>query len=229
MLIEYIKRMKDFTNPETGRYDGSYGPALYECLPFIIQQLRADPYTRRAVLPMLRMQHVASPTSKDFPCNIVLGFRIRDKQLNMNIVTRSQDLYRGFLYDTLEFQLLQLMLSKVLKLNVGKYHHTIFSLHLYNDDIEKTRASAIMPEAGASDAPNLPNFETFQDLWEFCHIRCHIADYAVWNPENPFYMLADYNLGNDDISLAIARWVARKPLTTPVGPYTKWVQKWLEK
>src|SRR5438094_7053742 len=228
LLIEYISKMRDFQNAGTGRFDGSYGPALYECLPYVVQQLRADPLSRRAVFPMLRMQHVASPHTKDFPCNIVIGLRLRDKALNMNVVTRSQDLYRGFLYDTLEFQLLQFMLANLFKVNVGKYHHTVFSLHLYADDIEKALRASILP-SDIQEEPRLPQFDTYDELWEFCHIRCAIAEYAVWNSANPGRVLFNYGLGVDDMSNAIVQYVSRKSDTgNLIGPYTKWVNKWIE-
>src|SRR5256885_5647582 len=98
LLVQYIKKMEDFINPNTKRFDGSYGPSLYESMPWVVYALMHDSSTRRAIVPILRPQHITNPFSRDYPCNIVLGFRIRDDQLNMNVVTRSQDLYRGFLY-----------------------------------------------------------------------------------------------------------------------------------
>ncbi len=229
LLIEYIKKMNDFVNKDTNRFDGSYGPSIYESLPFVIQKLKSDNLTRQAIIPILRMQHVASFGSKDFPCNIVIGLRIRNNALNMNVVTRSQDLYRGFLYDTLEFQLLQSMLANLFKVNVGKYHHTIFSLHLYEDDLEKSqRASVLQQENSESDGPRLPQFSTFDELWDFCHVRCQIADYAAYNTMNPGAILGTMNLGVDDMSRAIVAYATRRTDQYPLGPYTKWVNKWLE-
>ena len=33
LLSEYVKKMDDFINPETRRFDGSYGPALHHGMP----------------------------------------------------------------------------------------------------------------------------------------------------------------------------------------------------
>lgn len=224
MLINYIAKMADFANSSM-RFDGSYGPAMYESLPFIILQLMGDRSSRRAGFPMIRMQHVAQPTLRDFPCNIMLWFRIRENKLNMNVVTRSQDLYRGFLYDTLEFQLLQTMIARLLKVDVGTYHHNIFSLHLYDEDIDRAhKAANIRNTDGPIVYPTLPNFDTFHELWEWSHIHCMIADLAR-NPDQ----IKLRGAGQDDIESAILRYKTGSTLFDNGGIYTTWVKEWLER
>ena len=228
LLSSYIKKMEDFINPETRRFDGSYGPALHYGMPYIVYALANDESTRRAVLPILDKQHVVQQHSKDFPCNIILGFRIRDKKLNMNVVTRSQDLYRGFLYDTLEFQLLQTLMSQLLGVEIGTYHHTIFSLHLYSQDIAiAQQAAKFMPSTEdrkiAEMKPKIPKFESWDELWKWCHYRCIFAELAT---KEVLDFPADLP-GDDDISNAILAYVQRQNVV-PLGPYTNWVNKWLE-
>lgn len=227
LLSKYTRKMDDFINPDTLRFDGSYGPAIYESMPWMAWALTSETATRRAVFPILRQQHVARPFSKDFPCNIALGFRIRENKLNMNVVTRSQDLYRGFLYDTLEFQLLQTLMSSLLNVGIGTYHHTIFSLHLYQQDIEAAQKAAKIytSEEPMFIKPTIPKFETFQDLWAWCHERCMFAELAV----NHSIASEELNLlPDDDIANAILAWQDRTQII-PLGPYTQWVNDWLEK
>jgi len=228
LLSKYIKKMDDFINPDTRRFDGSYGPALHHGMPWVSYMLTSDEYTRRAVLPIINREHIVRPQSKDFPCNIILGFKIRNKQLNMNVVTRSQDLYRGFLYDTLEFQLLQSLMASLLRVDVGIYHHTIFSLHLYQQDIGLAqRAAKFMPNAEdkvlADMKPKIPEFESWDELWKWCHYRCIFAELAT---QEVLDFPADLP-GDDDISNAILAYIQRQNVV-PLGPYTNWVNKWLE-
>jgi len=228
LLSKYVKKMDDFINPETRRFDGSYGPALHHGMPWVIYTLTNDESTRRAVLPILDKQHVIRPHSKDFPCNVVIGFRIREGKLNMNVVTRSQDLYRGFLYDTLEFQLLQTLMSSLLKVEVGTYHHTIFSLHLYQQDIDAAqKAARFMPSAEDKMfedlKPKIPAFESWDELWKWCHERCLYSEMEIKK------LIEDESifLFDDDIANAITAYNQRQN-TVPLGPYTNWVNKWLE-
>ncbi len=227
LLSKYVKKMDDFINPETRRFDGSYGPALHHGMPWIAYTLTSDESTRRAVLPILDKQHIVRPHSKDFPCNVILGFRIRDKKLNMNVVTRSQDLYRGFLYDTLEFQLLQTLMSSLFKVEVGTYHHTIFSLHLYQQDIEIAQKAARIMTAKKNEEPmflkpQIPSFESWNELWKWCHQRCTFAEFVADGIEEEISILND-----DDISNALLAYHERQQII-PLGPYTDWVNRWLE-
>jgi Thymidylate synthase len=227
LLSRYVKKMDDFINPDTQRFDGSYGPALHHGMPWISWALTSESSTRRAVLPILNKEHVVRPFSKDYPCNILFGFRIRDNKLNMNVVTRSQDLYRGFLYDTLEFQLLQTLMSSLFKVGVGTYHHTIFSLHLYSQDIEAAqKAARLMPSTLDRELtemkPEIPEFDSWNRLWKWCHERCRFAEMVLDGPE-----LLEGTLPDDDIANALTAFVARQNIL-PIGPYSNWVNQWLE-
>jgi len=216
LLSNYVGKMDEFINEATGRFDGSYGPAIYESLPYVISQLSADNDSRRAIVPILGRHHLVE-SSKDIPCNILLGFRIRNGCLNMNVVTRSQDLYRGFIYDTLEFQLLQLMLANLFKIKVGSYRHNIFSLHLYVTDYGKANTVPLksIPEF-AMKAPVPPNFNTSQDFWRYARKVCAIIEFS------------EYSAGpEDDIIHAIYCWKNRI-ISTELGVYSAWVNWWLE-
>jgi len=218
MLSSYVGAMEEFVNESTGRFDGSYGPAIYESLPFVISQLSADNDSRRAVVPILGRHHLIE-SSKDIPCNVILGFRIRKRLLNMTVVTRSQDLYRGFIYDTLEFQLLQRLLANLFGIGVGSYRHNIFSLHLYAVDSTKVSSVNFTPNLTfEKDLPTLPRFSTAREFWQYTRSTCIFAEYP------DFHLL---NGIHDDIAHAIVAWKNRF-VPPEYGIYTKWVKWWLE-
>ncbi len=166
LLLDYVPAMVNYINPYTNRFDGSYGPALYHGLPKAINLLQQDKDSRRAVVPILRLNHL-DPSSLDIPCNDLLALRIRDNRLDMNIVTRSQDLYRGFLYDTMEFQLLQFMLARAMHLRVGTYGHYLFSLHLYEKDIENAEKAVGHTEQNIGE-PNFMWLHSVEEFWKLC-------------------------------------------------------------
>ena len=218
LLADYIDNMKNYEN-EQNRFDGSYGPSIYESLPFAISELQNDPSSRRAVIPIIRSHHL-NHNSIDIPCNVFLQFRINNETLEMLVVTRSQDLFRGFLYDTLEFQLLQYFLSKVLFANVGCYYHYISSLHLYENDFSNAIESLSVPDLSSADEPKiLKVFNNQYDFWDYSRMINIQSDLAANWPDqtNDF----------DDISRAIINWKLRRKCLSS-GLYSDWVNWWLE-
>jgi len=213
LLCRYVHQMENFIDKDINRFDGSYGPPLYFGLARALKYLQLDRDTRRAVIPILQEKHLMNTETKDMPCNDLIGLMIRDNKLHLTVVNRSQDLMRGGLYDTLEFQLLQYMLAKALKLEVGSYNYYSFSLHLYKSDIELCLKSVGKTEINEK----APDF-TFQDVdafWQYCR-KMNIV---IEDPE--VLSLAD------DASLAIYHYVKRKKPNHIEGIYTDWVNKWL--
>ena len=214
LLVDYVENMTDFAN-DVGRFDGSYGPSIYESLPFAIYELNNDRDSRRAVVPILRSHHL-NPNSLDIPCNIFLGFRIRGNRLNMNVFTRSQDLFRGFLYDTLEFQLLQLFVSKVLKVDPGSYTHHILSLHLYRKDFSSALESLVEPSNG-SDTPIVPDFSGQDTFWQYARTMGAVCEWTDF----------DAGFTSDDMRVALTSY-RKRTRNSYKGLYSQWVNWWLE-
>jgi len=213
LLSNYIQTMSEFEN-STHRFDGSYGPSIYESLPFVIRELSEDHDTRRAVVPILRSHHL-NGSSKDIPCNVFLQFRERNGELNMTTVTRSQDLFRGFLYDTLEFQLLHYILAWLLKLEPGNYTHYMGSLHLYDTDASAALESLAEPiNAGSIVRPILPDWDSPSDFWRYSRRVMDVAEFL----SNP----------SDDIQRAIRDWRMRVISRDGLGFYESWVKWWLD-
>jgi Thymidylate synthase len=219
---KYINHAEDYVNTLTNRHDGSYGRAFYEGLPLILSQLIQDPDTRRAVIPVLRLDHLKDIKSKDVPCNDLFGFRIRQNALDMNVVTRSQDLYIGWLYNTLGFNLLHFLLSKALDLSIGTYHHHIFSLHLYEKDI-KTAKESIGKTEQDNSRPQIVDYSIRKFFEDNRIIGSFLEFYELFGPQ-----YSDYR---DDIIRAIQLYkistVRNFPLP-PIGLYSRWVKKWLD-
>lgn len=138
----YVTQMMKYASPFTGTFHGAYGPRIMQYagtinqLDVIYHRLKVDPDSRRAICVIYNPQLDWSEEKLDIPCNISLQFLLRDKKLNMFVYTRSQDMIKGFVYDTEEWQLLQEILAGWLNVDVGRYHHFIASAHIYQYDFD---------------------------------------------------------------------------------------------
>ena len=70
------------------------------------------------------------------PCSLGYAFQVRDGKLNMHYVMRSCDFATHFRNDVyLAIKFLEWVAEKI-GYQVGSFTHTIFSLHVYNKDVE---------------------------------------------------------------------------------------------
>lgn len=102
----------------------------------IIELLKKDPYSRRAIL------NISDPTlnritTHDLQCTIAIQFLIRNKKLEMTVYMRSNDIYFGTPYDWIYFISIAEYIAKKLKLKLGTYTHHATSLHMYLRDEDK--------------------------------------------------------------------------------------------
>lgn len=101
----------------------------------IIELLQKDPSSRRAVLNINKANENVIET-KDEPCTIALQCFIRNGQLNMTGIMRSNDIWFGLPYDVIFFTELQKLIASALNVAVGSYTHFAGSLHVYDRNIE---------------------------------------------------------------------------------------------
>lgn len=98
--------------------------------------------SKKAYLPMFGNEHAY--ISKDNPCTQGVLFYVEDNQLHMNVYMRSNDLWFGFTYDVIWYNLLyRLMLEAYNEIGrrtrknfvpiwgTGVYNHIVGSLHYY--------------------------------------------------------------------------------------------------
>ena len=155
MLIHYVPGMKDFVNEETGRLDGAYGPAIRgvalgregnllsvpDQFETCYQRLKLDSDTRQAVVIINdpHIHDIGNLPTKDYPCTLSFQFLLRSGKLNMIATMRSQDLWKGFVYDTGEFQWFQEIMAGMLEVDLGTFTLQVGSLHLYDRDFFKAQ------------------------------------------------------------------------------------------
>ena len=114
-------------------FAGAYGPKIVEQLPYVLECLRSDPFSRQALIVIWRERPRAS---KDVPCSTLFQFFIRDEKLHCVSYTRSNDAWLGFPYDVFNFTQLQRYIAALLGIKVGRYVHQVGSLHLYEEHFD---------------------------------------------------------------------------------------------
>ena len=177
-MLFYNKRMGQFSddgvtiNSAYGAriMNSSYGICPPGRFPFhpsqldlVIEELKADPHSRRAVMHINQPRDLGRAVavgSKDVPCTMSVQLLIRKRRLHMHVLMRSNDIVWGLPYDVFSFTSLQE--AFMLKLqeagvpvdDVGEYHHTAGSLHIY--DTHYGMADLVTKESIPAPAPMSP-------------------------------------------------------------------------
>ena len=146
-LSSFNKRMVEYSDDLT-YLNGAYGHRWkkhfgYDQLYMIINHLKTNPESRRAVLTMWDAddlcRSLGDNASKDVPCNTHVYFKIRDNFLDMTVCCRSNDIIWGtYGANAVHFSILQEYIACHVGSFVGKYYHLSDSFHAYEKPFEKT-------------------------------------------------------------------------------------------
>jgi len=143
-MLNYFNRDLPQYAGEGEVYHGAYGHRIrsnfgVDQLERAYHALSAKPDSRQVVLQIWdsRIDLPAEngvEASKDVPCNVCSLLKVREGRLEWTQIMRSNDLFRGFPHNVIQFSSLQEVLAGWLNLEVGAYHHYSDSLHLYDRD-----------------------------------------------------------------------------------------------
>lgn len=116
-----------------GLVNSNYGQYIFaeDMITNVVKELIEDTESRRACIMILNNQHLKQDNSKDYPCTYGMGFRIRKEKVNMSVHMRSQDVWFGMGNDIPAFSFVHEMVSAMIGLPMGTYHHVVDSLHVY--------------------------------------------------------------------------------------------------
>ena len=135
--------------------NGAYGPRIKKSLTKIVETLKKDPDSRRAVVPIYGKED-AGLDSNDIPCTIGFQFLIRNNKLDMIVNMRSNDIFLGFPYDIFNFTMWQEYVSCKLNIDIGTYTHIANSLHFYEKDREKIINASMVEEVKENEMEKKP-------------------------------------------------------------------------
>ena len=137
-IPNYPKLIKDEV-----KANGAYGPRIFgkEALmkrdgtsewDRVIRTLQEREGSRNALIQIYDNSD-ARPDNDDKPCTCTIQFVVRNGQLLMHTHMRSNDAFFGLPHDIFTFTMLQEMAARELGFGLGRYTHSVSSLHLYHD------------------------------------------------------------------------------------------------
>jgi hypothetical protein len=116
----------------------------FDQIDSVVSMLRADPYSRRAVLQIWDCKVDIGVRSKDIPCNDMVMLRVRNepqsfhpsgKSLDITVCCRSNDAVWGaYGANAVQFSMLQEYLAGRIGVGVGEYTQMSHNLHVYTEN-----------------------------------------------------------------------------------------------
>lgn len=104
----------------------------------VINQFKEDAHTRRAVIHV----HAVNDQDKKYcPCIDSLHFLLRNGALECHSFWRSENALTLLPINIFDFTMLQELIASEVGVAVGKYVHTVSSLHYYLEDHERLKAN----------------------------------------------------------------------------------------
>lgn len=134
---QFAKNLKNYSD-DGHSLNGAYGHRwarnfMTNQIEEVIQLLKKDPKTRRAVIAMWDPNKDWEP-SLDLPCNTHVYFRLVNDQLTMTVCNRSNDVVWGALgANVVHMSLLQEYVASAIGKVPGTYYQMTNNLHVYQD------------------------------------------------------------------------------------------------
>jgi len=118
-------------------FSTAYGPRVVRQLPRVIELLRQDPGTRRAVIHVLEENDKIIwdvDTNLEYPCTHAYQFMIRNGKLNMYVLMRSNNMVLTVCYDVWNTSNLLLHVANELGIEAGSLHFNCTSAHFFDTE-----------------------------------------------------------------------------------------------
>lgn len=132
----FLSSLKQFSDDGT-TFHGAYGDRLrnwggMDQVGAVVDMLRAQPDTRKAVCSIWDPGADLGKPTKDTPCNDMITFKVRDDALNMTVFNRSNDVIWGaYGANVVQFSMIQDFVAASLGLHMGHYTQVSDSYHVY--------------------------------------------------------------------------------------------------
>ena len=133
-LEQYVQEMVDGIldfEVERGNWEYTYHLRYGPQIPFVLEDLGRNPYSRRAAISVRTADDIGS---KDPACLQHIQFFIRENKLHMKILFRSNDACKATFMNAFALIMLQKSVADKLGVEVGTYTHRANSFHCYERD-----------------------------------------------------------------------------------------------
>jgi thymidylate synthase len=132
--MEILDGILDFKIGDGTCWEYTYHDRFVRQLPFIREELRRNPDTRRAVMNIRNFDVDSRNTHP--ACLQSMQFMLRDGDLHMMVMMRSNDAVQATFMNAFAFISLQCALARELGCGVGSYTHTAHSFHAYEKSFD---------------------------------------------------------------------------------------------
>lgn len=130
--MEMLDGILDF-EIEKGNWKYTYHDRFADQIPFIIEELKRNPYSRRAVISIRTNDDIGS---EDPACMQHMQFQIRNEKLEMSVLFRSNDAVKATFMNMFALIMLQKKIADELGVGVGCYTHRVNNFHCYERDFD---------------------------------------------------------------------------------------------
>lgn len=128
---EMLDGILDF-EVEKGNWKYTYHSRIAPQIPFILEELKRNPYSRRAVIDVRDWETDA--TSSDPACLQHIQYFVRNNALHCKVLFRSNDACKATFMNAFALIMLQKRIADELGYAVGSYTHRANSFHCYEKD-----------------------------------------------------------------------------------------------
>jgi thymidylate synthase len=213
-------------------------------LSVIVELLRADPDSRRAVLQIWDAEADLGVNSRDLACNTQAMFKVRGGRLNMTISNRSNDIVWGcYGANAVQFSMLLEYMAARIGVEPGIYRQVSDSYHAYHDTWPKISDIAarfrgdpyvqgevsvypLVADPGSFDAELVRWFENPPDDLSFAQWE---AEAGLWR--NPYFIRVATPVHNSWLAYkrkdreAASQWLDRCAATDWQRAAREWLQR----
>lgn len=154
--VNFIDKPKDDSKAMPTNFSTAYGPRIAKQLPYILEELKRDKESRRAVIHVLNegdLDMLGTDTKEEYPCTDSFTFLIRDNKFHMYTHMRSNNMVLTICYDMYNMTMFHEFMYKAMKLTypeleLGTYHHNIASAHYFDREQELVNKVLACTELG---------------------------------------------------------------------------------
>lgn len=161
MIGHYAPRLRALSADGARLTGSAYGPRLFTPIGSaeagqwdqVVELLRHDPDSKRAVMTVMRPGEPAQFDNPDVACTLALQFLLRDGHLHMVSTMRGNDAVVGLVCDVFAFTFIHEFTAVQLGAKLGGYTHQVSSMHINESDLTRVNASLTEPQPpGLADA-----------------------------------------------------------------------------
>ena len=161
--LEMLDGILDF-EVERGNWAYTYHQRYADQMPFIIEELKRNPSSRRAV--MLVRDKASDMGSDDPACLQHIQYFIRDGKLSCKVLFRSNDAAKAAFMNAFALILLQQRIAEALDVPVGDYTHRANSFHCYEKDFDLLAGYVAQIETAGTEGTTYDYIDGWDEIME---------------------------------------------------------------